>query len=319
MLAPSGAAAQSHPLARVSWLVGCWERTVQNRRAVERWFAPRRSMMLGTSQSIRDGVARETEQLRLVTYGDTLVYDAHPASQARTQFRAREVGATRLVFANPDHDFPQQISYTLVAPDSLVAVVEGDRAGRRPPQTFQFRRAECGDVDMSPSLRARAELEALYGDLDRADEQAFTARYDWFGAYAAPGYAYVRWALPGSEVTVTDPAALRDIGQRIGTSLAQLRPRAPRYAALMERVRAAGDTAEVLVSGRLSYRFTDDAGRFGTAGREHERGTVERWIDSWVRHNGAWRLVRTWVFSDEVFMDGRVIVRDGRPLAAEPR
>jgi len=142
--------AQERPIDRAAFLVGCWERSTATRRSVEKWFPARDGVMHGTSQVVTDSGTRELERLRLYQIGDTLVYEADPVGQALTLFRASEVSATRLVFENPDHDFPQRITYSL-AGDSLHARIEGDRAGRRGPVTFRFRRSECPGVQLSPS------------------------------------------------------------------------------------------------------------------------------------------------------------------------
>lgn len=141
--------AQEKPIDGTAFLVGCWERSTATRRAVEKWFPARDGVMLGTSQLVTDSGTRELERLRLYQFGDTLVYEADPVGQALTLFRASEVSATRLVFENPAHDFPQRITYSL-AGDSLHVRIEGDRAGRRGPVTFRFRRSECPGVQLSP-------------------------------------------------------------------------------------------------------------------------------------------------------------------------
>jgi hypothetical protein len=72
-----------------------------------------------------------------------------------------------------------------------------------------------------------------------------------------------------------------------------------------------GDTAEVLTTTRASWYFTDAAGTFGEAGKEHHRGTHDRRIDVWVQRGGAWRLSRAELISSEVAIDGRVTQRNG--------
>src|SRR5688572_22038077 len=105
--AASEAAAQQRSIADLQWLVGCWERTRATGRTIELWESPRNGAMMGTSYSVTDTSSRETEQLRLFFSGDTLVYEAHPASQARNEFRSTSISATELVFEDPEHDFPQ--------------------------------------------------------------------------------------------------------------------------------------------------------------------------------------------------------------------
>jgi len=70
---PTTLPAQEPGLGAMEWLVGCWERTAANRRAVEKWFASRDGAMQGTSQVIGAGEARETEQLRIFESSGALV------------------------------------------------------------------------------------------------------------------------------------------------------------------------------------------------------------------------------------------------------
>ena len=48
-----------------------------------------------------------------------------------------------VTFENLAHDFPQRVMYRRVGGDSLVARVEGTRAGRTRGVDFAYRRAAC--------------------------------------------------------------------------------------------------------------------------------------------------------------------------------
>jgi hypothetical protein len=106
-------------------------------------MAPAGGVMLGMSRTVRGGMVREHEFLRLYAAGDTLIYAAMPSGQQPTEFRGRSPAAGELVFENPAHDFPQRIRYRLSG-DTLTATIDGDRAGRRAPVVFAYRRSACG-------------------------------------------------------------------------------------------------------------------------------------------------------------------------------
>ena len=107
-------------------------------------MAPRGGAMLGVSRTVRDGAVVEYEFLRIVAAGDTLVYDALPSGQSRTEFRALPAGdGAEVVFANPAHDFPQRVAYRRVGADSIVARIEGTRGGQARTVSFPFRRVSC--------------------------------------------------------------------------------------------------------------------------------------------------------------------------------
>lgn len=57
------------------------------------------------------------------------------------------VNDTLLVFSNPAHDFPQQVSYRRVSRDSMVARIEGTRGGQVRGINYPVKRVRCaGDV-----------------------------------------------------------------------------------------------------------------------------------------------------------------------------
>lgn len=190
LLVPNTVSSQSRGLERVQWLVGCWEQQSNNRRTIEIWEAPRGGVMAGGSFVVTDTSIRETEQIRLWAAGDTLIYEAHPATQARTQFRAVPVNDRELVFANPEHDFPQRVIYRRVGNDSVIAVTEGDRPGRTSPlsYTFAFKRAPCGAISLDDRRVSRDGRSASPASVETGAQCIPSKRseYDRRTSYVAP-------------------------------------------------------------------------------------------------------------------------------------
>lgn len=144
--------AQAATVADLGWLVGCWEMSRGSLQTVERWQSPVDGVMTGDSRTRVGGVERESESLRLFARGDTLIYEATPSRQSRTEFRLIAASPTEVTFANPANDFPQRIVYRRVGADSIVARIEGDAAGRRQPVSFGFRKLACPPAkDGSPA------------------------------------------------------------------------------------------------------------------------------------------------------------------------
>jgi hypothetical protein len=56
-------------------------------------------------------------------------------------FAAKEASGTRVVFENPDHDFPQRIIYERNG-DVLNARIEGRMGEREQAMTWSYRKAE---------------------------------------------------------------------------------------------------------------------------------------------------------------------------------
>jgi hypothetical protein len=101
-------------------------------------------MMLGTSRTVRGDSVVEYEFLILRTGPDAWSYEAHPSGQTPTTFRTAGVPDTEtLLFANPAHDYPQEVGYRRVGPDSVTAWIDGTVAGRQRRVEFAYARVSC--------------------------------------------------------------------------------------------------------------------------------------------------------------------------------
>ena len=96
-------------IAGLSWLAGCWV----GEGGEECWLAPRGGMMIAVNRApAREGKLPFFELLRIVEDDEGLLFLAQPGGRApATPFRAVEVDEQRVVFANPEHDFPQRLTY----------------------------------------------------------------------------------------------------------------------------------------------------------------------------------------------------------------
>ena len=303
--------AQSRTLVDLHWLAGCWERARPTSRMIELWTPAVNNVMTGTSYSVTDTSQRELEQLRLFARGDTLIYEAHPSSQMMNEFKSTKITAQEIVFEDPGHDFPQRIIYRRAGADSLYAVTEGDRAGRAQPITFAFKRAPCGKLTYSPTAATRVALQQMYDAMSLEEVRKPGGRLAWLTQQALPGYRYTVWSATGSSVTSMDSAGLSRIAEGQGRNAMQ---GTRKYSATVDRVLLRGDTAEALVSGRLVFAFADSAGRLGPAGAMHERVVDTRWLDTWVRQGGAMKLRSSATIAEDIRMDGKLTISNGRPV-----
>jgi len=139
-LVPNGADAQS---AKLHWLAGCWERRSGATLITEQWTNPRGGMMLGTGQTTRADSTIEYEQLRIFDRTGQTVYGAMPSGQPPAEFVATNVTDSLVVFSNPAHDFPQRVIYRRRGNDSLLARIEGMRAGQLRGVDFPYNRVAC--------------------------------------------------------------------------------------------------------------------------------------------------------------------------------
>lgn len=111
-------------IADLSWLSGHWAATIKGVEMEELWMAPKGGVILGLH---RDLSPKRTsfEFLRIAETKDGIFYLAQPGGKPPTPFKLSESSANRVVFANPEHDFPKRILYWL-KDGKLCARVEGD-------------------------------------------------------------------------------------------------------------------------------------------------------------------------------------------------
>ena len=128
-------------LEPLAWLAGTWVSESAPDLAAgaswteETWTAPAGNAMLGVNRSMAGATMAFFEYMRLqVMPDDSVVYFAAPAGRhPASAFPMIDATATRLVFENAEHDFPQRIVYdlrpdgTLLMSISSVDPAESDR------------------------------------------------------------------------------------------------------------------------------------------------------------------------------------------------
>jgi hypothetical protein len=107
------ASAPDARLADLAWLSGSWGGGAGESFAEEHWTDPRGGMMIGTHRDLKGEKAVFFEFLRIEQRGRTIAYVASPRGRCpATVFWLAEISKDRVVFANPDHDYPQRIVYS---------------------------------------------------------------------------------------------------------------------------------------------------------------------------------------------------------------
>lgn len=111
-------------LADLAWMSGRWAATIDGVQMEEIWSSPAGGLLIGMH---RDIAPKRTsfEFFRIAETKDGIVYLTQPGGRPATPFRLSEAGPNRVVFANPEHDFPKRILYWL-QDGQLCARVEGD-------------------------------------------------------------------------------------------------------------------------------------------------------------------------------------------------
>jgi len=149
LLLAAGAAADTETIPPVSihqldWLAGCWAHDGRDEGSVEHWLPPAGAAMLAVSRIIRDGRMVSYEFLRVEETRDgTLRLIAMPVGQAATAFMLVTTSDNLVVFENPEHDFPQRLTYRLVDADHLLATAEAESDGQLVSIDFPMTRSDC--------------------------------------------------------------------------------------------------------------------------------------------------------------------------------
>ena len=128
----------------LSWMSGCWEVNDNGVITTERWAQPTENLMIGTSQTVKNGKTVSFEFLRIANNGQGFVYVAKPSSaQSETPFAFAKMGDKEIVFENLKHDFPQRIIYRADKADSLFARIEGMQNGKLEGMDIPMKRVKC--------------------------------------------------------------------------------------------------------------------------------------------------------------------------------
>jgi hypothetical protein len=125
----------------LDWLVGCWVNA--DGSAQEVWVAESGKSLLGFGVGITDGKVGFYEVLSIKRGDDgSWILTAHPSGQATASFHAVQISENSIVFANPEHDYPQEIGYRREGNrlTATVSLLDGANPG-------SFEKVACGAED----------------------------------------------------------------------------------------------------------------------------------------------------------------------------
>ena len=125
---PAAGAGPAGPeaVASLEWLAGSWAGETGGLAMEEHWTSVSGGALLGMHRDVKNGRMVSFEFLRIDVSGGAVTYWGSPRSAPPTPFRLKELGpGRRVVFENPEHDFPQRILYWRTDDDALHARVEG--------------------------------------------------------------------------------------------------------------------------------------------------------------------------------------------------
>ena len=129
MVATGAAPAPAMP----GWLTGCWSEQKGANWTEECWTAPRAGNMMGSGRNGRGDDLRSWETMQIEARADgSVVFYGSVKGGARVAFPAASTGPREIVFANPQHDYPQKIRYWREGMDlnAEISQMDGSKAFR---------------------------------------------------------------------------------------------------------------------------------------------------------------------------------------------
>ena len=131
-------------LQKAAWLIGNWENKTPKGLSVETWTDPGngtayegKSYFISGKDTLFSETIRIEEKLGQLYYIPTV---SNQNSGKPIVFILTSSTEKEMVFENPEHDFPQKITYTLSAPDSLTAIISGLRKGKESKEVFGMKK-----------------------------------------------------------------------------------------------------------------------------------------------------------------------------------
>jgi hypothetical protein len=127
----------------LGWLAGAWRTEPQitangAKWTEELWTEPAFGSVLGVGRSVAGQATRSFDFMRIATDEKGLAFYGSPQGAPAVRFDAVEVGAGRVVFVNPRHDYPQRISYARFG-DTLTATISLMDGSKRVSWTYKRR------------------------------------------------------------------------------------------------------------------------------------------------------------------------------------
>jgi len=125
-------------VADIAWIAGTWSATMGAATVEEHWVLASNAM-LGMGRTLSGDRMVSFEYLRIVAREDGIFYIAQPNGRSPTEFRLTMSDSTRVVFENPDHDFPKRIVYTRQGDEAMTAWVDSGE-GSNDARSFTYGR-----------------------------------------------------------------------------------------------------------------------------------------------------------------------------------
>ncbi|NOT74372.1 MAG: hypothetical protein HOP08_05540 [Cyclobacteriaceae bacterium] len=130
-------------LEKANWLLGKWGNNAGGAVITETWKTRNDSTFSGASYAVVGSDTVSSETISLAQIGSDVFYIPLVKGQndgKGIKFKLTSSANDQLVFENPEHDFPQKISYSKISADSLMAEISGMIKGEARSEKFPLGR-----------------------------------------------------------------------------------------------------------------------------------------------------------------------------------
>lgn len=111
--------------SKIAWLLGSWEGRDSNSVYFEHWKEAGKELFEGRAVVIVKGDTVFSERVTIEIRDSVLIYRVIIGKNEPVLFKLVAADEQSVSFSNPQHDFPQNISYKIQPDGSLYAYVDG--------------------------------------------------------------------------------------------------------------------------------------------------------------------------------------------------
>jgi hypothetical protein len=130
-------------LKNLEWIVDTWQQETSRGPMFETWKIINDSLWKGKAYRLIESDTMILETLSIEIKGDNIYYiPVVPHNEGAVYFKQIEQSGDKVIFENPEHDFPQRIIYSKMFDDSLHVQIEGIKMGVESERNFYFKRVD---------------------------------------------------------------------------------------------------------------------------------------------------------------------------------
>lgn len=132
-------------IEKANWFIGDWENVSDEGSFREIWTKKNDSVYSGLSIVVIEQDTVFYENVSLEQKKDSVFYNVSVKGQNKEQavsFYLTSSDNDKLVFENPNHDYPSKITYSKVSKDSIVAEIFGLKDGKKITESFPMSRKQ---------------------------------------------------------------------------------------------------------------------------------------------------------------------------------